>query len=272
MGYNQYVIVTGSRLGSGKSESALWLCWMFDKKFSIEKSLAYNLQQLARIIRQRQRDVWVTFDEAQESIASTNWMDLDDSVKKFIVTQRENHINLVIATPNVTRLAYFIRDNYNWNLHIIHRCKSHCAGYIYSRSGNPHVDGEFTVYGTFTIPKPTDPYFVAEVKKYHDQFKAAYMGESQQEFMVDALEGGQTKKLAERFYPWFLQQEHRNKKGEMMRPELIQVKVWLDGLRAQGEDISLNDAEQQKVYAYARNIWYSQTLPDLKAKGEVNNE
>ena len=137
MGYNQYIIVTASRLGSGKSESALWLCWMFDKEFSIENCLVYNLPQVARIVQRRKRDFWMAFDEPQEELASINWMNLPDSTKRFIVTQRENHINIVYATPNIQRLWYVIKDNYNYNLHITYRCmpsatnQGHVHGIIY---------------------------------------------------------------------------------------------------------------------------------------------
>ena len=51
------------------------------------------------------------------------------------------------------------------------------------RSGNPNDSGEFTVWGTFTIPKPSDPFLVAEIKRYHDQFKADFMEDSREELI-----------------------------------------------------------------------------------------
>ena len=245
---------------------------MFDKEFSIENCLVYNLPQVARIVQRRKRNFWMAFDEPQEELASINWMNLPDSTKRFIVTQRENHINIVYATPNIQRLWYVIKDNYNYNLHITYRCmpsptnQGHVHGIIYTRSGNPNDSGEFTVWGTFTIPKPSDPFLVAEIKRYHDQFKADFMEDSREELIVDELEGGRMPQYADRFFQWFLKQNLRNKKGELMRPAKIQVKLWVDELRKSGEDLILSDSEQGELCGYARNMWYSGGYAENKSE------
>ena len=221
MDFNWYVVVTGMRYGAGKSDTAIFISWMFDSAFSLENCLFYDIPQLASLVEKRKRDCTLAWDEPQDQINAVDWAQIPETTRRMISSQRENKINIVFATQDMLGIAYMVRRAYNYLFHITYRCKDHIHGYVFRRSGSPWFPEDPVMVGNFTIPKPTDPFLVSEIQRYHREFKTPYTTKAQEDFAQEELHGGLTLKHYEEFIAWWQKQPH--KMGQRIVKDMVRL-------------------------------------------------
>lgn len=256
------------------SDSAITLAWMYDKFFHDANipvrerlDICYGETQadFARTVERRKRHFFFVWEESQDQLHSTQWMELDPELRKFITSQRGNGVNIIWPTPKFDRLWFTLKDSISLLLHLKLRCKFHCHGMIFVPSDNPLGD-DWEVKKTFTFPKPTDPDLIAILEEYHKKDKQDYMDARSDDFVVKSLYGGRGKERAVEFAKWYLKNPSMTKQGEVKAPTKILVKIWCNETRQ-----AYSDSEMEEIYGYAKRWIETGEIEDVikEAKGKA---
>ena len=115
--YDNIVVITGPKRGTGegvgKSNLAYWVCKKYDPEFSLQDGYVYDmLPFLQKVASGNMKGKCLLLDEGTNLLSARNWMtETNKSVDQILEMFRSHNMTIVICIPKLYRLDEYVRES-----------------------------------------------------------------------------------------------------------------------------------------------------------------